>query len=140
MVTSQDWFQKLGRFFEGVALAAVGVLGLCLLLELGVKLWSIGQVALALNNNFYAFLDQVVGFFIIFEFLVMVIEALRNHGHVSITMLMGLGLTALLRQLLIEHGNPWTTLIEVGSIVLLTIGLAIYRYFVHAPEDNKYGA
>lgn len=139
VVSGSDRFQKLGRLFEGAALVAVGLLGLFLLIELAVKLAGIGSLAIHFDANFYSFLDQVVGFFIIFEFLVMVIEALRNHGHVSITMLMGLGLTALLRRLLVEHGDPVTTLIEVGAIVLLTIGLAIYRYFVH-DADEKYGA
>lgn len=137
-VTIQERFQKLGKLFEGAALVAVALLGLFLLVELVVKLVGIGSLALHFDAGFYVFLDQVVGFFIIFEFLVMVIEALRNHGHVSITMLMGLGLTALLRRLLVEHGDPLTTLTEVGAIVLLTVGLAIYRYFVH-DADEKYG-
>lgn len=104
-----------------------------------MELLVIIRLALAPVSDpaFYSFLNEVTSFFIIFEFIVMVIEALRNHGHISITMLMGLGLTALLRHLLAaSNSNGIETIIEVGAIVLLTIGLAIYRRFVHDPEES----
>jgi protein PsiE len=138
-VLSQEWFQKIAHLLELVALIAVGLLGLALIVQLGMELLVIIRLALAPVSDpaFYSFLNEVTSFFIIFEFIVMVIEALRNHGHISITMLMGLGLTALLRHLLAaSNSNGIETIIEVGAIVLLTIGLAIYRRFVHDPEES----
>ncbi|WP_235789001.1 phosphate-starvation-inducible protein PsiE [Limosilactobacillus gorillae] len=136
---SQEWFRKIAHLLELVALIAVGLLGLALIVQLGMELLVIIRLALAPVSDpaFYSFLNEVTSFFIIFEFIVMVIEALRNHGHISITMLMGLGLTALLRHLLAaSNSNGIETIIEVGAIVLLTIGLAIYRRFVHDPEES----
>ena len=50
---------------------------------------------------------------------------------------MGLGLTALLRHLLAaSNSNGIETMVEVVAIVLLTVGLAIYRRFVHDPDEN----
>lgn len=133
-VSSQEWFQKIAHLLELVALVAVGLLGLALIVQLGMELLALAPVS---DPGFYDFLNEVTSFFIIFEFIVMVIEALRNHGHISITMLMGLGLTALLRHLLAaSNSNGIETMVEVGAIVLLTVGLAIYRRFVHDPDEN----
>lgn len=133
-MSSQEWFQKIAHLLELVALVAVGLLGLALIVQLGMELLALAPVS---DPGFYDFLNEVTSFFIIFEFIVMVIEALRNHGHISITMLMGLGLTALLRHLLAaSNSNGIETMVEVGAIVLLTVGLAIYRRFVHDPDEN----
>lgn len=138
-VSSQEWFQKIAHLLELVALVAVGLLGLALIVQLGMELLAVVKLALApvSDPGFYDFLNEVTSFFIIFEFIVMVIEALRNHGYISITMLMGLGLTALLRHLLAaSNSNGIETMVEVVAIVLLTVGLAIYRRFVHDPDEN----
>ena len=137
-MSSQEWFQKIAHLLELVALVAVGLLGLALIVQLGMELLAVVKLALApvSDPGFYDFLNEVTSFFI-FEFIVMVIEALRNHGHISITMLMGLGLTALLRHLLAaSNSNGIETMVEVVAIVLLTVGLAIYRRFVHDPDEN----
>ena len=133
-MSSQEWFQKIAHLLELVALVAVGLLGLALIVQLGMELLAVVKLALAPVSDP---LNEVTSFFIIFEFIVMVIEALRNHGHISITMLMGLGLTALLRHLLAaSNSNGIETMVEVGAIVLLTVGLAIYRRFIHDPDEN----
>lgn len=69
-----------------------------------------------------------------------VISSLKNNGHVSITLLMGLGLTALLRNLLIIHDDYKNLILNIVGILLLIVGMAIYRYFVHAhikEEDQQ---
>lgn len=136
IMLDQNHFRKLSRLLKYGALVAVTFLGIFLLVELVINLWGIGSLMTtsSVGASFYVFIDEVTKFFIVFEFLVTVIEALRSHGHVSITMLIDLGLTSLLRQLLAEHGSALTTMVEVAAIVLLIVGLAIYRYFVHEKD------
>lgn len=116
----------------------IALLGLILLVRIGLELKVLVSLSLKLDaaNNFYLIMDKIVAFFILFEFFAMIISALKNKGHVSITLLMGLGLTALLRNLLIIHDDYLDIILNVVGILLLVVGMAIYRHYVHQDSDQ----
>lgn len=130
--------QMLAQFFSGLSVIVIALLGLILLVRIGLELKVLVGLSLKLDaaNNFYLIMDKIVAFFILFEFFAMIISALKNKGHVSITLLMGLGLTALLRNLLIIHDDYLDIILNVVGILLLVVGMAIYRHYVHQDSDQ----
>jgi len=129
--------QRLAAIFGALSVFVIALLGLVLLVRIGLELKVLVDLSLSskTDNNFYLIMDKIVAFFILFEFFAMIISALKNKGHVSITLLMGLGLTALLRNLLIIHDDYLDIILNVVGILILVVAIAIYRRYVH--RDNS---
>lgn len=129
--------QRLAAIFGALSVFVIALLGLVLLVRIGLELKVLVDLSLSskTDNNFYLIMDKIVAFFILFEFFAMIISALKNKGHVSITLLMGLGLTALLRNLLIIHDDYLDIILNVVGILILVVAMAIYRRYVH--RDNS---
>lgn len=129
--------QRLATVFGALSVFVIALLGLVLLVRIGLELKVLVDLSLSskTDNNFYLIMDKIVAFFILFEFFAMIISALKNKGHVSITLLMGLGLTALLRNLLIIHDDYLDIILNVVGILILVVAMAIYRRYVH--RDNS---
>src|SRR5699024_3095654 len=79
------------------------------------------------TSDIYLMIDKIIVFFLLFEFFMIVISSLKNNGHVSITLLMGLGLTALLRNLLIIHDDYKNLILNIVGILLLIV---VWRFIV----------
>lgn len=130
-----DKFNKythyFAQFLQILLIIAISILGIFLVLMLYRELIPLIQKVFASSNISNAnILDEVIVFFMFFEFASMVISALVHKGHTSINFLMGLGVTALLRGLISAHGDTTETLVSAISILLLVIGMIIYnKYF-----------
>ena len=90
---------KFARFLQSLLVIAIGLLGVLLIILLFRDLIPLFQALISpsIKESNAAIMDEIIVFFLFFEFTAMIIAALRHHGHTSINFLMGLG-----------HGfNPW---------------------------------
>ena len=87
------------------------------------------------DGHYFEILQSVVSFFIFFEFLTLVVMAIRNRGHVSLLFLLTLGITALIRMLLTYHENLIGLVAISGSILILIVGAILLKHFIFA--DNS---
>ncbi|PWF21321.1 phosphate-starvation-inducible protein PsiE [Lactobacillus johnsonii] len=117
-------YANILRFFTIIAL---GILGALMLILMFSQLFAIGRIMISNNliNIPTKVLDEIVTFFLFFEFLAMIVAALKHMGHTSLNFLMSLGITALLRNLITAHGEPMQILIHAVAILLLIIGVVI---------------
>ena len=117
-------YANILRFFTIIALGLLGALMLILMFS---QLFAIGRIMISNNliNIPTKVLDEIVTFFLFFEFSVMIVAALKHMGHTSLNFLMSLGITALLRNLITAHGEPMQILIHAVAILLLIIGVVI---------------
>ena len=131
----QKYADKFAQLFSVLSFVVIILLGIA------KEIIHLFQIALEpTTSDIYLMIDKIIVFFLLFEFFMIVISSLKNNGHVSITLLMGLGLTALLRNLLIIHDDYKNLILNIVGILLLIVGMAIYRYFVHAhikEEDQQ---
>ena len=137
----QKYVDKFAQLFSVLSFVVIILLGIVLLIQIAKEIIHLFQIALEpTTSDIYLMIDKIIVFFLLFEFFMIVISSLKNNGHVSITLLMGLGLTALLRNLLIIHDDYKNLILNIVGILLLILGMAIYRYFVHAhikEEDQQ---
>lgn len=129
--------KKFAHFLQSLLLISLAVLGLILiailfreLIPLSSQLFS---TLIAKSND--QILDEIIVFFLFFEFAALVIAALFHHGHTSVEFLMELGITALIRSLLTVHHNVVETLITAISILLIVIALVLYHKFENNNEE-----
>lgn len=134
----QKYVDKFAQLFSVLSFVVIILLGIVLLIQIAKEIIRLFQITLEpITSDIYLMIDKIIVFFLLFEFFMIVISSLKNNGHVSITLLMGLGLTALLRNLLIIHDDYKNLILNIVGILLLIVGMAIYRYFVHAHTKEE---
>ena len=128
----QKYADKFAQLFSVLSFVVIILLGIVLLIQIAKEIIHLFQIALEpTTSDIYLMIDKIIVFFLLFEFFMIVISSLKNNGHVSIT---------LLRNLLIIHDDYKNLILNIVGILLLIVGMAIYRYFVHAhikEEDQQ---
>ncbi|PCR99105.1 phosphate-starvation-inducible protein PsiE [Lactococcus fujiensis] len=89
------------------------------------------------SSAYYKILDSILSFFIFFEFLTLILTSIRHKGHVSLIFLLSLGVTALIRVLLIYHDNLIGVLAISCSILILIVGIIVLKKFIFPGDSSE---
>lgn len=129
MKNFNKFVSKFAQFLQKLLVIAIGLLGIVLIILLFRELIPLFKLLFSssIKESNSTILDEIIVFFLFFEFTAMVISALRHHGHTSINFLMGLGVTALIRGLITAHGNVWEIVATSVSILMLIIAMVIFN-------------
>lgn len=130
------WTDHLATFLQVISLVCIGLLGLSLIYFMVDELVAIVRLSTLPStlDNYYVLLEAVVTFFLFFEFIAMVINILRNGGHISVNFLIGLGITALIRWLIANHGKALDALLISLAVLALIGGTILLTKYLH--EEN----
>lgn len=82
---------------------------------------------------FSLLIQEITSFFILFEFVIMVIRYIQEGHHIPIRYLVLICITAVLRQLMVIHGDGMQTLLLSLSILVLVLVL-----FVLSIQGNSF--
>ncbi|AIM24755.1 phosphate-starvation-inducible PsiE family protein [Melissococcus plutonius] len=82
-------------------------------------------------SNFTMIMQKVTSFFMLFEFMLMILRYIQEGHHIPIRYLIYICITAILRQLMIIHGEAVQTLLLALAILLLVIVLYILNLTRH---------
>ncbi|WP_251716441.1 phosphate-starvation-inducible protein PsiE [Lactobacillus agrestimuris] len=122
----------LAHCLQVLIVIALGLLGILIAILIFRELYVLFQAifATSIADRNAKIMDDIIVFFLFFEFEEMIIAALKNNGHTSISFLMGLGITALLRGLITAHTNMMEVIGSAIAILILIIGMVGYnKYF-----------
>ncbi|MBO0439246.1 phosphate-starvation-inducible protein PsiE [Candidatus Enterococcus ikei] len=106
------------------------VLGVLALLILIFMIRQLIDISTFINKpmtpkNLSIVMQEVVAFFMLFEFIMMVIRYIQEGHHIPIRYLILICITAILRQLMVLHGDAVQTLLLSVSILSLVIVLFV---------------
>ena len=123
------FINQFAHFLRALLVATMAILGLLLFIFICRELYVIAHQLLntSITHSNSEILDEIIVFFLFFEFASMIVAALYHHGHTSINFLMGLGVTALLRGLLAAHGDLNETIGNSVAILLLVIAMVVFN-------------
>ena len=101
---------KTAKIFQAILVIAMSLLGIVLVLLLFREFLPIIQhlISPSISKSNVEILDELIVFFLFFEFIAMIVSALRNHGHMSINFLI-------------------ETLGSAAAILILIIGMVIFN-------------
>jgi protein PsiE len=74
--------------------------------------------------NFQHFLEQILVFFLYFEFISMIVKYFRENYHFPMRYFLYIGITAMIRLIIVDHDDPFNTLLH--AIVILILILSYY--------------
>ena len=118
--------------FSLVALAVV----LCFLLikELIIFFQLLIQTG---SNDYKVFIEGILTFFLYFEFIAMIVKYFEEQYHFPLRYFIYIGITAIIRLIIVEHSDPVSTFLFSLVILVLIIGYFIINLTPHErPESN----
>lgn len=77
------------------------------------------------NSDFKLFLENILIFFLYFEFITMIVKYFKEDYHFPLRYFLYIGITAMIRLIIVDHEHPLDTLIY--SLVILIL---IISYFI----------
>lgn len=128
--------QRFGIMKKYVNLVLDVVLGLLAVLILIFMIRQLIDISTFITKpmtpkNLSIVMQEVVAFFMLFEFIMMVIRYIQEGHHIPIRYLILICITAILRQLMVLHGEAVQTLLLSVSILSLVIVLFVLNLSGH---------
>jgi protein PsiE len=72
--------------------------------------------------DFQHFLEQILVFFLYFEFISMIVKYFRENYHFPMRYFLYIGITAMIRLIIVDHDDPYKTLLHALVILILILG------------------
>jgi protein psiE homolog len=117
------WVMNLGLLIIGI------LLSFGLLIE-AKEIFAEGMKFLTSQGSYQNFIEEIVVFFLYFEFVALIVKYFKNNYHFPLRYFIYIGITAIVRLIIVQHDNPYSVLIWSGAILLLVISLAIAEKFI----------
>ena len=117
---------KISQFLQIILNISLTILALVLSIMLVIELWEFLQMIFSSKNRDYKyFLDNILVFFLYFEFITMIVKYFEEDYHFPLRYFMYIGITAMVRLIIVEHEQPTDTLVISLVILVLIIGYYI---------------
>ncbi|MFT8317829.1 MAG: phosphate-starvation-inducible protein PsiE [Sporolactobacillus sp.] len=77
------------------------------------------------NASYYFLLEGILVFFLYFEFIALIIKYFQAHYHFPLRYFIYIGVTAIVRLIIVSHDNPHSVLFYAIAILVLVSALYI---------------
>lgn len=105
----------------------IGLLALALILVIFLVKETIhlGKVLLISSekDSSYQLIEGIVIYFLYFEFIALIVKYFQSGYHFPLRYFIYIGITAIIRLIVVDHKNPWDTLVYAAAILLLVVTL-----------------
>lgn len=116
----------ISRILQTILNVSLIILGLVLSIRLGKELYSFLKLNMLSDQmDFHTFLQQILVFFLYFEFISMIVKYFRENYHFPLRYFVYIGITAMVRLIIVEHNDAINTLLYSLVILVLIIGYYI---------------
>ena len=121
---------KLLLTVKNIALVGVGI-ALCIalintLISLGFITWANIQG----YSTYSLLIEELITFFLYFEFIALIVKYFKNNFHFPLDFFLYIGITAIVRLLIIDHESAFDNLIWSVAILVLVCSLVLVEKFI----------
>ncbi len=121
---------KLLLTIKNIALIGVGI-SLCIalintLISLGYVTWANIQG----YSTYSLLIEELITFFLYFEFIALILKYFKNNFHFPLDFFLYIGITAIVRLLIIDHESAFDNLIWSVAILVLVCSLVLVEKFI----------
>ena len=115
---------------KNIALVGVGI-ALCIalintLISLGFITWANIQG----YSTYSLLIEELITFFLYFEFIALIVKYFKNNFHFPLNFFLYIGITAIVRLLIIDHESAFDNLIWSVAIFVLVCSLVLVEKFI----------
>lgn len=126
-------FSRLSRilvFVMNIALFLVGITLCGALIDSLITLTSTAWSSFFIDGTYNKLVEELITFFLYFEFLALIIKYFKNNFHFPLHYFLYIGITAIVRLIIVSHDLAMDMLIWSISILVLVISLVLVEKFV----------
>ncbi len=143
MSENTKWIAKLPvvipKLLQGVLNLSLILLAIVLSFLLFKELFMFASLLIENeNNNFKVFLESILIFFLYFEFITMIVKYFKEHYHFPLRYFIYIGITAMIRLIIVDHKDPINTLIYSLIILILIVGYFIMNLTPRERPESKW--
>ncbi|ABN75022.1 phosphate-starvation-inducible protein PsiE [Actinobacillus pleuropneumoniae] len=135
-LTLEEKHSRFGKFvsefFQWTLNISLLVAGLLLSYSLFSEAYSLYEL-LANHSEKFQIVEKIVIFFLYFEFLALIVQYFKYNYHFPLRYFLYIGITAMVRLIIVDHSNAMHTLLFALSILVMIIAL----YLVHSDRLRK---
>ncbi|MFW3588274.1 phosphate-starvation-inducible PsiE family protein [Vagococcus fluvialis] len=115
------------KVLEKIIKSFLFILGILIVIYMARDLIEVFEVIMTaqMKGSLVGISDFILAFFMLFEFIVMIIKYIEDTHNIPIKYLVIISITAILRQLLVVHDNGLQTLLLTLSILILVVVLFV---------------
>ena len=121
---------KLLLTIKNIALVGVAI-SLCI--DLINTIISLGYVTWANIQGYSTYslvIEELITFFLYFEFIALIVKYFKNNFHFPLNFFLYIGITAIVRLLIINHESSFDNLIWSVAIFVLVCSLVLVEKFI----------
>ena len=121
---------KLLLTIKNIALVGVAI-SLCIdlintIINLGYVTWANIQG----YSTYSLVIEELITFFLYFEFIALIVKYFKNNFHFPLDFFLYIGITAIVRLLIIDHESAFDNLIWSVTIFVLVCSLVLVEKFI----------
>lgn len=122
----------ISESFQWLLNLSLLVAGAILAYALFAEAYSLIELLLQPNEKFQI-VEKIVIFFLYFEFLALIVQYFKYNYHFPLRYFLYIGITAMVRLIIVDHSNAMHTLLFALAILVMVIAL----YVVHSDRLRK---
>ncbi len=116
--------QSISALLQWVLNISLLVLALILVVFLAKETYGLALVLFDQSKEAsYLLVEKIVVYFLYFEFLALIVKYFKTDYHFPLRYFLYIGITAMVRLIIVDHSSPVNTLLFSGSILLMVIAL-----------------
>lgn len=120
------------EIFQWVLNASLLIAGILLSYSLFAEAYSLYGL-LSSHSEKFQVVEHIVIFFLYFEFLALIVKYFKSNYHFPLRYFLYIGITAMVRLIIVDHSNAIHTLLFSLSILVMIIAL----YLVHSDRLQR---
>ncbi len=118
--------------FQWILNISLLTIGTILAYSLFYEAYSLAELFFSHSDKFQL-VEKIVIFFLYFEFLALIVQYFKYNYHFPLRYFLYIGITAMVRLIIVDHSNAMHTLLFALAILVMVIAL----YVVHTDRLHK---
>ncbi|EUJ24277.1 phosphate-starvation-inducible protein PsiE [Listeria grandensis] len=120
------WSDRTPRLLRAALNLALILVAITLVISLFKEVWEIFySIFYDASENFYQITEEILVFFLYFEFLALIIKYFEMGYHFPLRYFIYIGITAIVRYIILDHKSAASTLFLSSAILVLLVSLFV---------------
>lgn len=132
--------QNISIFFQWVlngTLFAIGIVLTVAVLNTAYYIVTLIPGLFTTDIAYTTFMEEIINFFLFFEFLSLVVKYFKNNFHFPLRYFIYIGITAIIRLIIVSHESSMDLFLWSSSILALVISLVLVVRYSKEPNSNE---
>lgn len=132
--------QNISTFFQWVlngTLFAIGIVLTVAVLNTAYYIVTLIPGLFTTDIAYTTFMEEIINFFLFFEFLSLVVKYFKNNFHFPLRYFIYIGITAIIRLIIVSHESSMDLFLWSSSILALVISLVLVVRYGKEPNSGE---